>query len=73
MKWNSHVNYIASKISQSMGLFMTLRHTLPTDMLLMLHNSLILHHMLYCLLAWGDDNQNKVSLLQKKSFNDHYV
>ena len=52
---------------------MTLRHTLPTDMLPMLHNSLILHHMIYCLLAWGDDNQNKVSLLQKKSFNDHYV
>ena len=65
MKWNSHVNYIASKIEHSMGLFMILRHTLPTDILVLLYNYLILPHMTYCLLAWND-HQNKVSLLQKK-------
>ena len=31
LKWNFHVNYIASKISRSIGLFMILRHSLPTD------------------------------------------
>ena len=64
LKWNSHVSYIASKISHSIGLFMILRHTLPTDILVLLYNSLILPHMTYCLLAWGD-HQNQVSLLQK--------
>ena len=46
-------------------LFMILKHTLPTDILVLLYTSLILPHMTYCLLAWGD-HQNKVSLLQKK-------
>ena len=31
LKLNSHVNYIASKMSRSMGLFMILRHALPAD------------------------------------------
>ena len=65
LKWNSHVNYIASRMSRSIGLFMILRHTLPTDILVLLYNSLILPHMTYCLLAWGD-HHNKISLLQKK-------
>ena len=65
LKWNSHVNYIASKLSRSIRLFIILRHTLTTDILVLLYNSLILTHMTYCLLAWGDDH-NKVSLLQKK-------
>ena len=64
LKWNSHVDYIASKISR---LFMILRDTLPIDILFLLHvyNSLILPHMTYCSLAWCD-HQNRVSLLQKK-------
>ena len=65
LKWNSHVNYIASRMSRSIGLFMILRHTLPTDILVLLYNSLILPHMTYCLLAWGD-HHNNISLLQKK-------
>ena len=63
LKRNSHVNYIASKISRSIGIFMILRYTLTTDILVLLYNYLILPHMTYCLLAWGD-HQNKVFLLQ---------
>ena len=51
LKWNSHVNYIDSKISRSIGLFMISRHTLQTDMLVLLGNSVFLPHMTYCLLA----------------------
>ena len=65
LKSNSHVNYIASKISRSIGLFMILRHTLPTYIQVLLYNSLILPHITHCLLALGD-HENKVSLLQKK-------
>ena len=39
LKWNSHVNYIASTISHSVGLFMILGHKLPTDILVLLYNS----------------------------------
>ena len=41
LKWNSHVNYIASRMSRSIGLFMISSHTLPTDILVLLYNSLI--------------------------------
>ena len=34
--------------TRSIGLFMILRHTLPTDILVLLYNSLILPHMTYC-------------------------
>ena len=53
---------------------MILRHTLPTDILVLLYDSQILPHKTYryCLLTWGD-HQNKVSLLQKKVIKDHYV
>ena len=51
---------------------MILRHILPTDILLLFTNPLLLPHMTYCLLAWGEDH-NKVSLLQKKRFIDHYA
>ena len=64
LKWDSHVNHIASKISRSIGLFMILRHTLPADIFVLLYNYLILHHMTFCLLAWSD-HKKKVSLLQK--------
>ena len=30
-KWNSHVNYITSKITRYIGLFMILGHALPAD------------------------------------------
>ena len=63
--WNSHVNYIAAKMSRSIGLFMILRHTLPIDILVLLYNSPILPRMTYCLLA-GGDHHNKMYLLQKK-------
>ena len=49
LKWNSHVNYIASRESRSIGLFMILRHTLPSDILVLLYNYLILPHITYCL------------------------
>ena len=47
LKWNPHINYIASKI----GLFMIKRHTLPTDFLVLLYNYRMLPHTTYCLLA----------------------
>ena len=65
LKWNSHVKYIASKMACSIRLFMILSHTLPTDILVLLYNFLILPHMTSRLLAWND-HHNKISLLQKK-------
>ena len=49
LKLNSHVDYIASKMSRSIELFMILRHrlTLPTDILVLLYNSIILPSMTY--------------------------
>ena len=64
LKWNPHVNYIASKMSRSIRIFMISRHKLPTDILVLLFIYPILPHMTYCLLA-GGDHHNKISLLQR--------
>ena len=62
LKWDSHVNHI---ISRSIGLFMILRHTLPADILVLLYNYLILHHMTFCLLARSDHKKKRFLCCRK--------
>ena len=66
LKWNSHVNKIGNKISQTIGVINKLKHLIPQKTLLTIYNSLILPHINYCILAWGHDS-NRISKLQKKA------
>ena len=78
MKWNCHVNNIALKLSRTIGIFYKLKHFLPSYILKMLYNSLILPHLSYGILAWGTSSEHLFKL-QKKSvriiandkYNDH--
>ena len=51
--WKSHTDYIASKISKSMGILNRLKYILPTDIKIMIYNSLILLHINYGILMWS--------------------
>ena len=53
MNWNTHINYIASKISRTVGTLYRLKDIYPQSVLLTLYNTLILPHFHYCLLLWG--------------------
>ena len=50
MNWNTHINYIASKISRTVGRLYRLKDIYPQSVLLTLYNTLILPHFHYCLL-----------------------
>ena len=66
LKWNSHVNKIENKISQTIGVINKLKHLIPQKTLLTIYNSPILPHLNYCILAWGHDS-NRILKLQKKA------
>ena len=64
LKWDSHINKIALKISSATGIIYKLK-ILPKKILLTLYNTLILPHIHYGILLWGY-NLNKICILQKK-------
>ena len=66
LKWKSHIAHISTKISRATGILKRLQNTLPTDILKTIYNSLILPHLLYCILAWGH-SCSRIVLLQKKA------
>ena len=69
MNWNTHINYIASKTSRTVGIFYRLKDIYPQSVLLTLYNTLILPHFHYCLLLWGSSikENHPPHLLQKKA------
>ena len=79
MNWNTHINYIASKISRTVGILYRLKDIYPQSVLLTLYNTLILPHFHYCLLLWGSSikENHPLHLLQKKAVriidNSHYI
>ena len=78
LNWKSHVENIALKISRCNGLLNKLKNILPRYIMKTLCTSLILPHLIYGVILWGNNCQY-VSQLQKKSIrivayvklNDH--
>ena len=62
--WKSHVKKIASKIAVVVGTINKLKRFLPQNILKMVYNSLILPHINYGLLLWGQNN-GRIFKLQK--------
>ena len=79
LKWNKHINHVSIKVSKVIGIMFRLKCILPSDVLQILYNSLIMPHFHYCLLTWGSTikNGHKLHLLQKKMLrlvdNSHYI
>ena len=55
--WKSHVTKVANKISKTIRIIIKLKYHLPQTTLLTIYNSLILPHLIYCLLAWAHDSK----------------
>ena len=66
LKWDSHINKIASKILNIIGIIYRLKHMVPSEILLTIYNGLIKPHILYGLKCWGL-NQERILKLQKKA------
>ena len=53
LKWTTHTDMIANKISKYIGVLNRLKHTIPPRILITLYNTLILPHFYYGLPLWG--------------------
>ena len=69
MNWKRHTDYIASKISKSIGILNRLKHILPTEIKIMIYNSLILSHINYGILTWGYHSDRRYKL--QKSYENN--
>jgi hypothetical protein len=66
LRWNCHIEKIASKISKTIGILNHLKKILPLEILKMIYNALINSHIHYGLLCWGYQI-NRIIKLQKKA------
>ena len=66
LNWSSHINIIAGKLTKAIGIINNVKYTMPQQTLLTLYNTLVLPHIHYCLLAWGN-SATRVQTLQKKA------
>ena len=71
--WNGHIDRVRSRVGQLLGIIGRTSGTIGRESLLKLYNALVLPHLQYCLMAWGDfqgghNTKQGVSLLrlQKK-------
>ena len=70
LEWKTHVNFIAAKISKSVGLLYKAKYYLPSNSLLTLYYALIYPYLTYCNLIWASTyvtNLQRIYLLQKKA------
>jgi len=75
LKWNEHISSIANKISKVIGIINKIKHTLSTDHLKLLYQSLIQPYLNYCCIVWASPqkyfciNSKNAQLL--RSYRDH--
>ena len=65
LKWDSHINKIASKILNIIGIMYRLKHMVPFETLLPIYNGLIKPHILYGLKCWGFNQERNIKLQKK--------
>ena len=70
LNFESHVRFISSKISKSIGIIFKLNNFLPVDILEILYQSLVQPYLSYAIEIWycaPDYIRNKIFILQKKA------
>ena len=70
LDWKIHIQNVVLKISRSIGILSKLKYILPKNVLLLLYNSLVLPHLTYCNIVWGNSyfsHLNKIRVLQKRA------
>ncbi len=78
LTWVDHLNKISNKLSRNIGILNNLKHYLPEKAKLLIYNSLILCHLNFGVLLWGDScerifklQKKAVRILQMKKYNAH--
>ena len=66
LNWKSHVEQNSNTCSKTIGVLNTLKNCLPQTVKLILYNSLILPHLNYGIMTWGN-KCDRINKLQKKA------
>lgn len=73
--WKYHIDYVASKISRTIGSIARLRHFIPLSTLLTIYRSLVAPYLTYGIIAWGQaakSNLHKILILHKRALRLMY-
>ena len=66
LKFNEHVNYICTRLSQMKGIFYSLSHFVPRDILINIYSGLVYPIITYNIVVWGGVNRtatNRINVL----------
>ena len=69
LTWKYHISHVASKISKTIGIISKLRHFIPRNTLVNIYRSLILPHLSYGIVVWGQAAKvhlDRILKLQKR-------
>uniref|UniRef100_A0A672GUJ2 Reverse transcriptase domain-containing protein n=1 Tax=Salarias fasciatus TaxID=181472 RepID=A0A672GUJ2_SALFA len=70
LTWKSHIDYVKTKISQTIAVLYKLKESLHNNSLFLLYNSLIIPYLTYCVEVWGNACKTYIEplfLLQKRA------
>ena len=70
LDWKTHIKNVTLKVSRSIGVLSKLKFTVPQNVLMLLYNSIVLPHLSYCNIVWGNSYSsylNKMKILQKRA------
>ena len=67
IKSKNHVEQMSCKCSETLGILNKLKKILLINVKTILHNSLMLHHFNYGILAWGLRYDKIIKLIRKSS------
>ena len=54
MRWTGQIEQVRTKVARLLGVLGRAGEVLSSGSLLSLHNALVLPHLQYCLMVWGD-------------------
>ena len=69
LKWTEHINNIANKIAKVNSVLYRMKYILPEKVKLQIYNALVIPHLTYGIVAWGDTSRSllkRLFILQKK-------
>ena len=65
LNWKKHITYKCNQILKVNYLLSKLKHTISTDILTTIYNSLILPHITYAITSWGNMKNKEMDRLEK--------
>jgi len=78
LRWKPHALNVSKKLSKTIGIMNKLKHVLPTEVMILIYNSLFLSYLNYGLFLWGWQCQNigklvkrAVRIISKAKYNAH--